>query len=272
MAIPILLFLTVVLYGVGCWYSFRFYRDQDLQSDRTAARWLMAGLALQGTLLLLKGWMEGVAPLVSLDGILSALSFSLTAALLVGRLKTPVGVLLSLFSPFLFLMALFAFITGLPPMPLMDKALMTDRLASHIFLTFLGFSHFTLGFGVGVAFWVQDGQLKQHRPGALTLPLPALEALDRLTVFYIGLGFLFWLAGLSLGTWEAYEVWDRLPWSDPKILGSFLVLGIYGLFFILRWSLRMRGRRSMVLVMAGYLLALFTFVGVKVLLNAPHGF
>ena len=267
-----LFFLTALCYGAGSWYAFRFYRDQDRHSDPLAIRWIFMGFVSQGLLLALKGWMEGAPPLTSMDGILAALSFSLTAALLVGRLKTPVAVLTSLFSPFLFLMALSALVTGLSPTPLMDKALMTDQLASHIFLTFLGFSHFTLGFGVGVAFWVQEGQLKQHRLGGWTLSLPALEALDRLTVFYIGLGLFFWLAGLALGTLEAYQVWKRLPWSDPKILGSFLVLVIYGVFFLLRWGLRMRGRKSMVLVMAGYLLALFTFVGVRVLLNAPHGF
>jgi HemX protein len=96
--------------------------------------------------------------------------------------------------------------------------------------------------------------------------------LDRLTVFYIGFGLLFWLGGLALGTVQAYEVWNRLPWSDPKIVGSFLVLLIYSFFFLLRWGFSMRGRRSMVLVMVGYLLALFTFVGVHVFMTTQHGF
>jgi HemX protein len=271
--VPVVLYsLTVACYGLGSWHAFRFYQTQDPQFDRDAARWLLGGLVLQGMVLLLQGCAEGVPPLVSMDGILSALCFSLTAALLLGRLKTPVAVLTSLFAPLLFLLSLSALTTGLHPAPLMDKTLMTPRLASHIFLTFLGFSHFTLGFGVGMAYWVQEGQLKRHRLGGWSLGLPSLEALDRLTVFTIGWGSFFWLGGLGLGTLEAYEVWKRLPWTDPKILGSFLVLVIYGLFFLLRWVLRMRGRRSMVLVMVGYLLALFTFVGVRVLMNAPHGF
>lgn len=240
--------------------------------DRDASRWLMGGAVLQGLLLLLKDLTEGVPPLVSMDGILAVLCFSLTIALFAGRLKAPVAVLTSLFAPFLLLLAILSLAAGFHPALLMDRALMTDRLASHIFLTFLGFSHFTLGFGVGVAYWVQEGQLKQHRVGGWSLGLPSLESLDRLTVFYIGWGLIFWSGGLGLGTLEAYEVWKRLPWEDPKILGSFLVLIIYGLFFLLRWGLRVRGRRSMVLVMVGYLLALFTFVGVRALMNAPHGF
>jgi ABC-type uncharacterized transport system permease subunit len=58
--------------------------------------------------------------------------------------------------------------------------------------------------------------------------------------------------------------------GDPKILGSVLVLLIYGSFFVLRWGFKMRGRQTMVLVMAGYLLALFTFVGVRIFLTTQH--
>jgi HemX protein len=166
--------------------------------------------------------------------------------------------------------ALIAFGLGFKPIPLMESRLMTSGMASHIFLTFLGFAHFTLGFGVGVAFWVQEGQLKQHQVKSWSYRLPALEALDRLTVFYIGLGFLFWFLGLGLGAVQAIQVWNQLPLADPKILGSFLVLMIYAFFFLLRWGFKMRGRKSMMLVMAGYLLALFTFVGVRVFLTTQH--
>jgi HemX protein len=149
---------------------------------------------------------------------------------------------------------------------------MSSGMACHIFLTFLGFSHFTLGFGVAVAFWIQEGQLKQRQMKSWSYRLPALEILDSLTVFYIALGFLFWLGGLGLGAVQAFLVWNRLPMDDPKILGSFLVLIIYACFFLLRWGLKIRGKKSMTLVMAGYFLALFTFVGVRVFLTTQHLF
>jgi len=60
--------------------------------------------------------------------------------------------------------------------------------------------------------------LKQHRIKSWSYRLPALEILDGLTVFYIALGFLFWLAGLSLGAVQAFQVWNHLPLEDPKIL------------------------------------------------------
>lgn len=268
----IVLALVALLYAVSCFFSFRYYRSLDESSDRTAIRWLFFAFALQALLLGGEWAAHGYAPLDNLEGILTAFSFSLAAALLIGRLKALVPVLTSLFVPFIFLVALAAFIGGLKPLPPSDGHLMTPELACHIFLTFLGFAHFTLGFGVGVAFWVQEGQLKQHRIKHWSFRLPALEDLDRLTVFYIGLGFLFWFGGLGLGTAQAFQVWNKLPISDPEILGSFLVLMVYAGFFLLRWGFKMYGRKSMVLVMVGYVLALFIFVGVRAFLTTQHVF
>jgi len=268
----VLLALAALLYAVSCFFSFRYYRNLDESSDRLAIQWLSFAFGLQGLSLAGEWAAHGYAPLDSLEGILTAFSFSLGAALLAGRLKMPLPVLTSLFTPFIFFVAFLGFLTGLKYVPLMDSRLMTPGMASHIFLTFLGFSHFTVGFGVGVAYWIQEGQLKHHRFKNWSYRLPALEDLDRLTVFYIGMGFLFWFGGLGLGTVQAFEVWNRLPIGDPKIVGSFLVLMIYACFFLLRWAFKMRGRKSMVLVMVGYVLALFTFVGVRAFLTTQHVF
>lgn len=259
-------------YALGCWNSFRYYKNLDDSADALAARWFTVGFFIQGIALAAKGLGDGMAPLTTLGGILSVLSFSLAFALLLGRLKTRVAVLTSLFLPIIFFLSLVAFTVSAGGEPNAASPLMTAGLASHIFLTFLGFSFFTMGFGVAMAFWIQEGQLKQHQIKSWSYRLPALEILDDLTVFYIAVGFLFWLVGLGLGAFQAFRVWNKLPFEDPKIMGSFLVLVIYACFFLLRWGLRVRGRKSMTLVMAGYFLALFTFVGVRLFLTTQHNF
>jgi HemX protein len=262
----------VITYGVSFWYAFKYYQNLENFNDRLAVRWLVAGFALECILFIGRWVTDRYAPLASLDGIFLALSIALALALILGRFKAQVSVLTSLFLPFIFLLACFGLAAGLKPTLLIEARLMTLGMASHIFFIFLGFAHFTLGFGVGAAFWIQEGQLKQHQIKSWSYRLPALEVLDSLTAYYIGLGFLFWLAGLSLGTYQALQVFGKMPLGDPKILGSLLVLIIYACFFLLRWGLKMRGRKSMVLVMAGYFLALFTFLGVRVFLTTFHAF
>lgn len=263
---------VVFFYGIACWHSIQYYRTLEPLSDRSAVRWLTIGFCLHGILLAGRWALEDQGPLLTLDGIFLSLAFSLAAALLVGRSKSVVPILGSFFLPVVFLLSFIALYTGLGTVPVMESGQMTVELVCHIFLTFLGFAHFTLGFGVGVAFWVQEGQLKSHKVGSFGYRLPALEVLDGLTVFYTALGLLFWGAGLLLGVHEALKVWNKIPFGDPKIMGSFLVLLIYAFFFLVRWGFSMRGKKTMGLVLVGYLLALFTFVGVRVFLTTQHAF
>jgi HemX protein len=264
--------LTTFLYGFGCWFSFRYYKTLESFNDKKSFQWLLIGFLAQAITLASQWATTGFAPLDRIDGILMLLSFSLAATLIFGRVKASVPILVSLFLPFIFLLSFMGFASNIKSVPFMDANLMTKGMIAHILLTFFGFSNFTVGFGVGVAFWVQEGQLKQHQIKSWSYRLPALEILDELTVFHVGFGFLFWAAGLVLGTMQAYQVWDRLPLLDPKILGSFLVLIIYALFFVFRWALGMRGKKTMTLVMVGYFLALFTFLGVRFFLTTQHVF
>jgi len=270
--INILYVLTTFFYGVGSWFSFRYYKTIESLYEKKAFQWLLIGFLAQGITLASQWGATGFAPLDRIDGILMILSFTLTGTLIFGRIKASVPILVSLFLPLIFLLSLLGFVENIKSIPFMDASLMTRGMILHILLTFFGFSNFTVGFGVGVAFWIQENQLKQHQIKSWSYRLPALEVLDNLTVFHVGFGFLFWAVGLVLGTMQAYQVWNRLPLLDPKILGSFLVLVIYALFFVFRWALGMRGKKTMTLVMVGYFLALFTFLGVRFFLTTQHVF
>jgi HemX protein len=261
-----------VCYAVSAWYSAQYYKDLDGVRDRFAVRWLGGGVLLQALALTAQWIQSGYAPFATLDGILLAFSFALALVLFIGHLQARVAFLSLLFVPFIFFLSFLALLFSFATAPSAAAHFMTAALACHIFLTFLGFSSFTMGFGVGMAFWIQEGQLKHHQMGKWSYRLPALEVLERLTVFHIGLGLVFWAGGLALGVVQAYQVWNKIPFLDPKILGSFLVLVIYSILFLLRWCLRIRGKRTMLFVMVGYFLALFTFLGVRVFLNTQHVF
>jgi ABC-type transport system involved in cytochrome c biogenesis permease subunit len=272
MAVPILYAVSVLLLGRAAWTSLRYYRSLEEGHDQTAGKWLSAALLSQGVLIAVQWIQTGYPPLLTLSGILLVITFSLGAVLWMGRLKSTVPLLTSLFLPLVFFLALMGFAVQFRDSVFPNPSLMTIWMAFHIFSIFLGFACFTLGFGVGLAFWIQEGQLKRHQIKAWSFRLPPLELLDRLTVFFIGWGFLFWGTGLVLGVYQAFLVWHQLPLGDPKILGAFLVLLIYAGFFLARWGFKIRGRKTMVLVMLGYFLALFTFVGVQVFLQTQHLF
>jgi ABC-type transport system involved in cytochrome c biogenesis permease subunit len=261
---------AVLAYGSGCYQALRYLIDFDPALEKSAFRRLTWGIGFQFLFLALLWIFEGYAPVTNLCEILAVLAFCLGSALGLGRLRSPVPLLSSLFLPFLFLLSFLALVAGLKWEGPMSILLTNPMISTHIFLTLLGYSFFTLGFGVGITYWLQESQIKRHQMKKWANLLPALDLLDGLTVFYTGWGFVFWTAGLGLGIIQAVKVWGGIPWLDPKILGSFSVLAIYAAFFLCRWGLSMRGKKTMVLILAGYFLALFTFVGVQVFLNSRH--
>lgn len=262
--------LAVLAYAWGTYQVFRYLIDFDPALEASAFRSLRWGIGFQLFFLGALGFLEGYAPVTNLPEILSVLAFSLGLALWVGRFRVPAPLLSVLFLPFIFLLSALAFASQWKGSGPMSALLTQPIIAIHIFLSLLGYCFFTLGFGVGVTYWLQESQIKRHRIQKWANHLPALELLDGLTVFYTGWGFAFWSAGLLLGLFQAVKVWGGIPCSDPKILGSFSVLLIYAAFFLGRWGLGMRGKKTMILVLAGYFLALFTFVGVQVFLNSRH--
>ncbi len=261
---------AVLAYGMGCAQSLRYLADFDPALERSASRYLGWGIGFQVLFLAFSWILEGYAPVTNLCEILAVLAFCLGTALALGRLRSPVPLLSSLFLPFLFILCALSLIAGLQFKGPMSVLLTDPLIAIHIFLTLLGYAFFTLGFGVGITYWLQESQIKRHQMKKWASLLPALDLLDGLTVFYTGWGFVFWTAGLGLGILQAVKVWGGIPWSDPKILGSFSVLVIYTAFFLCRWGLSMRGKKTMVLFLVGYFLALFTFLGVQVFLNSRH--
>ncbi len=263
---------TVLSLVLAAWFSLRYYQTLEDSHDLKAGQWLSGALLVQLSIILWIWVRTGYPPLLSLSGILLTIAFCLGFVLWMGRLQAPVPLLTSLFMPMVCGIALLGFGVSFRDLAFPNPKIMTFWMSVHIISIFLGFACFTLGFGVGMAFWIQEGQLKNHRMKAWSFRLPPLELLDKLTVFYIGWGFVLWVAGLLLGIYQAFLVWHQLPLGDPKIVGAILVSIIYAFFFLLRWGLKIRGRTTMALVMGGYLLALFTFVGVQVFLQTQHIF
>ncbi|MGH7738548.1 MAG: cytochrome C assembly family protein [bacterium] len=261
---------AVVAYAIGCFQAIRYLIHFDPVFETVAFGWTRWGIGFQTLFLALLWGLNGYAPVTNIPEILAVLAWSLGIAMGIGRRKVAAPLLSSLFLPFIFLLSLFALGAEFKWSDSMSVLLTEPLIAAHIFLTLLGYALFTLGFGVGITYWLQESQIKRHEFKKWANNLPALELLESLTVFYTAWGFVFWSAGLGLGVFQAFKVWGGLPYTDPKILGSFSVLAIYAVFFLGRWGLGLRGKKTMFWALAGYLLALFTFVGVQVFMNSRH--
>ncbi len=144
----------------------------------------------------------------------------------------------------------------LPPVP----ALRSGWLVLHISLAFAGEAFFTLSFGAAFAFLLTKDEEKRAR-------------LDRLIYTSILIGYPMYTAGaLIFGAIWAYFAWGSF-WSwDPKEVWALVTWLVYTLYLHLRLIRKARGTLSAFVALAGFLVALFTFLGVNYLLTGLHSY
>jgi ABC-type uncharacterized transport system permease subunit len=140
----------------------------------------------------------------------------------------------------------------------------------HVALSLVGLTALVLNFAGALMYLCQERQLKGKHPGALYYRLPSLEALDRLSVRTLGLGFAFLTAGLLQGALWAGPGWGAVLARDPLALLSTLAWVVYAVTLSARATGRWRPRRAAYFAVAGFCVLLAT-LGAGMLLQGRHG-
>lgn len=149
----------------------------------------------------------------------------------------------------------------------LDPALQSVRLNLHPLMLMLSYTAFANAFGVGLAYLVQERQVKSRKPTELCYRLPPIRDLEELHFRLIAAAFPVLSLGLALGGWWAYSAWGSL-W-DAKVAAALATWLVY-LGYLFHRGLG-GGRRSVHLAMAGFASLLVTFVVVNYF-SAQHGF
>jgi hypothetical protein len=143
--------------------------------------------------------------------------------------------------------------------------------AIHVPLLFLAYAAFANAFGIGLAFLIQERQIKTRRPTELGYRLPSLEEMDRLIARLIAVAFPALTLGLGLGIVWAHSAWGGRWVSDPKIIWSVVVWAVYLAYLVLRYGFNWRGRRAAYLSLAGFGLVLVSYMGINYV-SRTHGY
>jgi ABC-type uncharacterized transport system permease subunit len=150
-------------------------------------------------------------------------------------------------------------------LPLPPSAPRQDAfLAGHVAFSMLAYAFFTTASGLGLAYLVQNRQLKNKHLGRVAYQLPPLEAIERLCFLCVAAGFTFLTVGLAAGMVWGSQTLGRLPLDDPKAAFSLALWLLYGTYLGLRLAGRFRGRRSATLLLFGFLVFFFGYYLVNV--------
>jgi cytochrome c-type biogenesis protein CcsB len=141
---------------------------------------------------------------------------------------------------------------------------------AHIVLVFTGDAALGLACGAGILYLLQEKGIRSKNPGFFFKRLPSLDFLDNVSYTCMTTGFVLLTFGLITGFIYAKAIWGRF-WSwDFKEVFSIGTWLLYATLLHFRFHSGWRGRKSAIMTIVGFVIIIFTFLGVNIFLGGHH--
>jgi cytochrome c-type biogenesis protein CcsB len=230
---------------------------------------LGAGFGAHFITLVLRYIEAGYTPVVNLHESLSFFAWIIVGAFLLLRYYYSVESMGAFVAPLALLLVIWAAalpqeIVPLPPL------LRSWWLPIHVLFAFVGDAIFALACCAGVLYLMQERFLKSKRAGGLANRLPSLEVLDEINYRALTIGFPLLTIGIVTGAVWAEYAWGSYWRWDPKENWSLITWLLYAALLHQRLAIKWRGKKAAVMAIVGFGAALFTFLGVNLLMKGSH--
>lgn len=264
-------YLTLSLYAVATLlYLSCLLRNSSCQSI-LGSRVLLAGFLAHCLATIHRFIAAGHLPITNMHESLSFFALTIAGVYLFFEQRYKVRILGSFVVPFTLLLTLGAGIAPTAIKPL-NPALQSLWIYSHTILAFGAYACFTISGGVALLYLIQSHFLKKKHLGPLFLKLPSLDVLDEIGYRCLAFGFPMLTVAIITGAIWASRAWGSY-WSwDPKESWSLITWFIYAALLHGRLTTGWRGRRAAILTIIGFLVMLFTFIGVNLWLPGLHSY
>ncbi|PYZ93662.1 cytochrome C assembly protein [Salipaludibacillus keqinensis] len=134
-----------------------------------------------------------------------------------------------------------------------------ELLIIHVVVLLLSYATFTLSFSFSMLYFLQHQMLKKKRWGERMTRTGNLSNLEKRSFIFALIGFPLMLIGLILGMIWAWIKFETIPWYDLKVLSSFIVLIVYGIYLFQYQVKKKRGYNLALLNIAAFLVLLINY-------------
>jgi cytochrome c-type biogenesis protein CcsB len=267
----ILLGITLFFYFLATFHYVLYLINQRESIGKVCWITTITGFGFHTLFIIYQVVNMGRVPMTDLREALGFFSWSIVLIYLVLEYRIKIRVMGAFIVPIAFVSMMVSL-----TFPATEKPLPTyfgsAWLGVHTTLAFLGDAAFAVAFGVGIMYIIQERRLKKKTPGFFNRRLPSLEMLDELEYKAIAFGFpLLTLAIVSGALW-ANSAWGNYWGWEPKEIWSLITWLVYAAYLHARLVTGWRGRKAAYLAVAGFMIVVFTFVGVNLLLPGKHAF
>ena len=261
--------ISTMLYfaSMACYLIFLFKQKSSWQKN--AFYLISTAIALHFVSMIIYTVVNRQVPIQNLSQSLSIAAFSLGCMFLFFQHKFDLKIL-GLFVSIL-LSATMLIVMIFPEAPIEKNSILKGFwLYSHIALVFAGEASLALACGTGILYLLQEKGIKEKNPGFFFKRLPSLDLLDNVGYTCLTTGFALLTIGLITGFIYAKAIWGRFWGWDLKEIFSVGTWVIYAALLHLRLYSGWRGRKSAIMTIIGFLIIIFTFLGVNILLGGHH--
>jgi ABC-type uncharacterized transport system permease subunit len=228
---------------------------------------IAAAFVLHTLFLRARGLAIGHCPITNLFETLAFFSWSLVLTYLVVGPAYRMSILGAFTAPVVFLINFCALAAPIDVPGNVPK--LGWQLELHATLALLGLGVLGVAALAGVAYLIQDRQLKRRALGSWFYTLPNVGRLELVQQRVLVWGFAIFSAGAALGFFiphQTSEDWVKIAWSG-------LVWTLYGVLIVVLALGRLSHKKTALLSVAGYVFILLTFWGINSLSEAhvfPH--
>ena len=254
--------LSIALYSLGL-ISVIIHHASGAKAAGRASRWLLvAGLIVHTAGLFERIYSTGHAPMASMYETLVFFSWTvaLVSAIVIFRYRERETEVVTM--PIAILALLFSLPNEKPGGPL-ALILRTHWFETHVTASFAAYALFTLAFsGALIYLW------KKWRG----IEADELKKFQEIAARSILWGFFFFSASMFAGAVWAYLAWGTYWLLEPKVIWSFIVWFFYAGAMHAWYMREWRGTGLAIATVLGFIVVLFTYLGVSLLMKSSHNF
>jgi HemX protein len=269
--VDVLNILLPLLYGGLLLLYGRSFFKAGSRTDRLKTPVLAGTVALHLVYLLARTVEFNHPPITTPFEIMTVIAFCIALAYLYTELGTKVrGTGMFILIPaFLFQLISSLLIRDLTEVP---DILRNNLLGFHVSSALLGYTAIAIGAMYGIMYLMLYHDIKSNHFSVIYKRLPNLEMLESMSYRSTLFGFIFLTVAIGVGLIWLPIAFGQIFFSDPKLVGTLIIWGLYAAGLIGKNITGLHGRKVVVLYVVGFGVALFSITFVNFFFSSFHQF